>query len=344
MATRYSGTLKINVLYNDRQDAYRASISRKGKSLWSGWIGRAPASRLAVDSPEAYDAAARAALAFADDDGADVSDYADFTDSGYNVRRTEKHPSRTNGAKGGIVSSRQLSGYKSALSEPLGLSFNDSYNIDRYGITREQYDAIDRCVGRMVGYLGRKERVTLQQLNSYLSGDGFFPAMADSETRERVASAFRKTASRTNGAKKPLSAFAKAYYDLWWKSADMGETDDVEMSREAYHRGELTDADLAEAKFTVAKVTGDRERRRTVRGTTFVGRAVKVSVYPYPYPGSGLRTYEIITSPNYGIDEGSGTTDVWSLPEPEPVQRAIFEAVSNLRGRGRGRRDPVVAK
>lgn len=103
MATRYSGSLKINVVYHDRHGAYRASISRKGKNLWGGWVNPAHASRLAVDSPEAYDAIARSALSFAESDGAGVGDYADVAHGGgpefWHVRRSEKLVSRSNGAR-----------------------------------------------------------------------------------------------------------------------------------------------------------------------------------------------------------------------------------------------------
>lgn len=103
MATRHSGSLKINVVYHDGHGAYRASISRKGKNLWAGWVNPAYASRLAVDSPEAYDAIARSALSFAESDGAGVGDYADVAPGGgpefWHVRRSEKPAARSNGAR-----------------------------------------------------------------------------------------------------------------------------------------------------------------------------------------------------------------------------------------------------
>ena len=45
----------------------------------------------------------------------------------------------------------------------------------------------------------------------------------------------------------PYTAFAAAYFDLWWSRAGMGETDDVDEAREAYVAGELTDEDLRRA-------------------------------------------------------------------------------------------------
>ena len=115
MATRYSGSLKINVIYHDKHGAYRASISRKGKNLWSGWVNPAYASRLAVDSSEAYDAIARSALSFADSDNADVSSYADHTGSGYHTRRSEKRPACSNGAKMHTVRSIPGHGMRAAI-------------------------------------------------------------------------------------------------------------------------------------------------------------------------------------------------------------------------------------
>ena len=86
MALRYSGTLTIRVLYNDR-GFYNASISRRGRNLWSGTVGEPRHLRVAVDSPEAYDETAHAALSFADHEGADVSRSADHTGSGWHIAR-----------------------------------------------------------------------------------------------------------------------------------------------------------------------------------------------------------------------------------------------------------------
>jgi hypothetical protein len=86
MALRYSGTLTIRVTYNDR-GYYNASISRKGRNLWSGTVGEPRHLSHSVDSPEAYDETAHAALSFADNEGADVSRSADHTGSGWHIAR-----------------------------------------------------------------------------------------------------------------------------------------------------------------------------------------------------------------------------------------------------------------
>lgn len=78
MAVRYSGKLKINVTWDDRRSAYKASVSHRGRSLWSGSIGAPTSSRLAADNPLAYDGAARDALAFASRYSAQVSQFADY--------------------------------------------------------------------------------------------------------------------------------------------------------------------------------------------------------------------------------------------------------------------------
>lgn len=94
MATRYSGDLKINLRYDDARNAYPVTISRGRRNIWSGRVHPAPAgfgSGVAYESPKAYDEIARSALVFADHDGADISDEAEFdVDSGYKVRRVPR--------------------------------------------------------------------------------------------------------------------------------------------------------------------------------------------------------------------------------------------------------------
>ena len=95
---------------------------------------------------------------------------------------------------------------------------------------------------------------------------------------------------------------------------------------------------------TFAKVTGDRARGSTVRGARHNYRTVEVLVYQSPNSMATARTYEIVTDASYNMGDGAYTTDVWKLPEPAAVQRAIFTAVRNLRGGGRNRRAPVQAE
>lgn len=66
MALRYSGAVTIRVTWNDRY--YNASVSSNGRNLWFGTVGAPKSSKIAADSPEAYDAAAHAALSFANNE------------------------------------------------------------------------------------------------------------------------------------------------------------------------------------------------------------------------------------------------------------------------------------
>lgn len=92
MATRYSGTVRIGIVYDDRSDQYRVTFSREGKSLGGVWV-KPPAARVhAVDSPLAYDATARAGCSFMADDQPDVGQLFDSADAGYTVRRTKTYP------------------------------------------------------------------------------------------------------------------------------------------------------------------------------------------------------------------------------------------------------------
>lgn len=85
MAIRYSGLVKISVVYRDQGD-YRVVVTlndpedfrrhplkafRKKAPSWTGFIRPAPAGfgrGVAYDSPQAYDEVARSALSFADHD------------------------------------------------------------------------------------------------------------------------------------------------------------------------------------------------------------------------------------------------------------------------------------
>jgi len=92
VALRYSGLVKISVVYRDQGD-YRAVVTlndpedyrrhplpqfRKKAPSWTGFIRPAPAGfgrGVAYDSPQAYDEIARSALSFADHDLQNQADY-----------------------------------------------------------------------------------------------------------------------------------------------------------------------------------------------------------------------------------------------------------------------------
>jgi hypothetical protein len=64
MATRYCGALRISVTWSDAAGEYKATV-HTSDGRWQGGV-RAPAVlQAAVDSPEAYDGAAHAAVTFA---------------------------------------------------------------------------------------------------------------------------------------------------------------------------------------------------------------------------------------------------------------------------------------
>ena len=90
MALRYSGSLTINVTCDGRGICH-ASISRKGKKLWSSTFG-APSSFLAEGGTvRASDEAAYAALSLATMSGVDVAAHAAHAkgwSGGWSISRT----------------------------------------------------------------------------------------------------------------------------------------------------------------------------------------------------------------------------------------------------------------
>lgn len=91
---RYSGKLKIRLAWDDREDRYSCKISGPDRtSSRDGFntsveyvtVGAPAVLTKAVDSPEAYDDAARAAIAFLNDTS--LQELAALGDSGYLVTR-----------------------------------------------------------------------------------------------------------------------------------------------------------------------------------------------------------------------------------------------------------------
>ena len=94
MAKRYSGSLQISVVYDDKNH-YRTAVSQGGKLLWRGIVKPAPAGfgpGIAYDSPKAYDEIASSALAFADDEVRGIADDAEYDEdlTGYLIRRSPR--------------------------------------------------------------------------------------------------------------------------------------------------------------------------------------------------------------------------------------------------------------
>lgn len=91
MATRYSGDLKITIVYDDR-GFYRSSISRGGRKLWRGNVRPPPigfGSGVSYDSEKAYDKMAEAALSFADNDKPGLGEAAEYGQDGFKIRRVK---------------------------------------------------------------------------------------------------------------------------------------------------------------------------------------------------------------------------------------------------------------
>lgn len=115
MATRYSGNLRISVVYDDRGGDYRVGVT-DGTHRWRGRVRPAPAgfgAGVAYDSPRAYDEIARSALAFAASDmerkRESWIEQADSGDSDYHVGRTPatawgsgRDRGRRTGRRGGV--------------------------------------------------------------------------------------------------------------------------------------------------------------------------------------------------------------------------------------------------
>lgn len=78
MAMRYSGQVTVSIRFDDRNDQYVASVQSPGgrETVHVPWKW----STKGVDTPEAYDDAARAAISFAERTKA--GDYATYDESG----------------------------------------------------------------------------------------------------------------------------------------------------------------------------------------------------------------------------------------------------------------------
>jgi hypothetical protein len=102
MARRYSGSAAVDVRWDDdyrgftdRVGAWRCAVSVDGRTVGPAfYVGRShagPDARLAVDCPEAYDGAARSALAFADaEHGSVVGCALEYEDHGLVVVRRSR--------------------------------------------------------------------------------------------------------------------------------------------------------------------------------------------------------------------------------------------------------------
>ncbi len=61
------------------------------------------------------------------------------------------------------LNAKHIASYRRAARED-GMTFNDGYNTQVYGLTKRQYDLIERCSREMNGTTS----VTLNELKSYI--------------------------------------------------------------------------------------------------------------------------------------------------------------------------------
>lgn len=103
MTTRYSGNVKVNIVWLDSKDQYKADVSVGGKRGKTIYVGAPRVMIHGVDHPSSFDSAARAAISFAADEGLDV-DGAEYDRSGVVVHR--KKPSHAPKAPRGFTKAR----------------------------------------------------------------------------------------------------------------------------------------------------------------------------------------------------------------------------------------------
>ena len=91
------------------------------------------------------------------------------------------------------ISTRVLAGFKKAargncLSD--GISYNDNYNIDKFGITFAQFQAVLRVTEAMLG--GEYLQATHTNVNKFLAGEKVHLTRIDPKLLEVVKAAFNK--------------------------------------------------------------------------------------------------------------------------------------------------------
>lgn len=86
------------------------------------------------------------------------------------------------------ISPKQWRGYFSMHNEPWGPSANDGYNLQKYGISSEQYRSLLKIAEGAAGMDGKK--VTQAQIKKLLNGDKVLMSRADPRDIERVSRAF----------------------------------------------------------------------------------------------------------------------------------------------------------
>ena len=150
MATRYSGNVRINLRYTDHDGQYHCNV------VWTDGrknviVGHPAHLTMSVDSPEAYDRAAHAALSFVDNEPAyqRSGHFApDYTDFGYAIRRG---PVAGAGLRGFAGIDR---GSAALIQSAFGVSNNGAHEVaGRLSRAAQNGDDADRTLKMMEGLL-----------------------------------------------------------------------------------------------------------------------------------------------------------------------------------------------
>jgi hypothetical protein len=89
-AARFSGDIEISIVYNERERQYTCRLALPGESVFQV-VAEPAILEHAVDSPEAFDSAAHAALSFADNERRRVIvEHAALSECGWHIGRTKE--------------------------------------------------------------------------------------------------------------------------------------------------------------------------------------------------------------------------------------------------------------
>lgn len=88
------------------------------------------------------------------------------------------------------ITAKQFAGFRRAFAATgfNGITFNDGYNRQQFGITKTQYDALSAIAEDILGMDARQ--VTLPMIRAYLAGDKVALSRANSEVIARATAAF----------------------------------------------------------------------------------------------------------------------------------------------------------
>jgi len=131
MAKRYSGSLQISIVYDDRNH-YRTAVSRGGKLLWRGIVNPAYAGfgpGIAYDSPKAYDEVASSALAFADHEIGGISDEAEYDEdlTGFLIRRSPRSKKSSPTSRAHATMKKSIAGRSTKIQVGDLVRYKDGY-------------------------------------------------------------------------------------------------------------------------------------------------------------------------------------------------------------------------